>query len=346
MLRTCAFRVDSNPEIGVGHLMRCLIIADKLLINGSDCVFLMAQVSEDNKKLIEKRGHYVAKIKNHKEYYSLLMSHKPDWLIVDHYKLDCKFELSNRKYVNKILVIDDLADRCHDCDILLDQSPFRHKYEYFPLMDNDRVTYCLGNKYSLVRPGFIKKRRDICSLKENIKMKYGLISLGGSDPKNITMELLHAIERVDSLRHISWYVIAGVNNKNWKKIKSYCLSSELNIVLRKNIENIENIMHRVDFSIGSLGMMVWERACLGLPSLSIKIADNQSSNEIMINKYKLGEVLLASDISSEKIDEKITNLRTNYIEYIENGFELVDGMGVDRLINVMYKDLGKKWFPE
>ena len=98
-------------------------------------------------------------------------------------------------------------------------------------------------------------------------------------------------------------------------------------------------MHKADFSIGGLGMMVWERACIGLPSLSIKIADNQSSSEMMVNKYKLGEVLHASDISSNKIDEKITNLRMNYSEYIENGFELVDGMGVDRLINVMYKDL-------
>lgn len=339
MLGTCVFRVDSDPEIGVGHLMRCLIIADKLLLNGSECLFLMTYVSEDNKKLIENRGHCVLEIKNHEEYCSLLMSCKPEWLIVDHYKLDCKFELSNRAYVNKILVIDDFVDRCHDCDILLDHSPFRHKDEYASLIDNDRVTYCLGNKYALVGSGFVNKRKDIFSLKESVGMKYGLISLGGSDPKNITMELLHAIERVDSLKHIHWYVIAGVNNKNWKKIKSYCLASDLNIVLKKNIENIEDIMHKADFSIGGLGMMVWERACLGLPSLSIKIADNQSSNEVMVNKFKLGEVLQASDISSEKIDEKITNLLTNHSEYIENGFELVDGMGVDRLINVMYKDL-------
>lgn len=338
MLHTCVFRVDSDPEIGAGHLMRCLIIADKLLMNGRKCVFLMAHVSEDNKKLIEKRGHCVVEIKNHEEYCSLLMAYKPEWLIVDHYKLDFKFELSNRAYVNKILVIDDYVDRCHDCDVLLDQSPFRHKDEYVSLKDNDRVTYCLGHKYALVGPKFVNKRRDIFSLKENIEMKNGLICLGGSDPKNITMELLQAIERVDSLRHIFWHVIAGVNNKNWKKIKSYCLASDLNIVLKKNIENIENIMHQADFSIGGLGMMVWERACIGLPSLSIKIADNQSSNEMMVNKYKLGEVLHISDISSEKIDEKITSLRTNYSEYIENGFKLVDGMGVDRLIDVMDKE--------
>jgi len=335
MLGNCVFRVDSGPEIGVGHLMRCLIIADKLLINGSDCVFVMTQVSEENKKLIEKKGHCVAKIKNEEEYYSLLVFHQPEWLIVDHYKLDCKFELSSRNYVKKILVIDDLADRCHDCDILLDQNPFRLMEEYFSLIDNDSVTYCLGNKYSLVSSGFIKKRRDICSLKETIRMNYGLISLGGSDPKNITMELLYAIERIDSLRHTTWYVVAGINNKNWKKIESYCLASDLNIVFKKNIENIENIMHKVDFSIGGMGMMVWERACIGLPSLSIKIADNQSSSVMIVNKYKLGEVLDISDISSEKIDEKITNLRMNYREYIENGFELIDGMGVDRLINVM-----------
>jgi UDP-2,4-diacetamido-2,4,6-trideoxy-beta-L-altropyranose hydrolase len=337
MLGNCVFRVDSDPEIGVGHLMRCLIIADKLLLYGSECLFLMTYASEDNKELIENREHCVVEIKNHEDYCALLMSYKPEWLIVDHYKLDCKFELSNRAYVNKILVIDDFVNRCHDCDILLDHSPFRHKDEYASLIDNDRVTYCLGNKYALVGSGFVNNRKDISSLKESIIMKYGLISLGGSDPKNITMELLHAIERVDSLKHIHWYVIAGVNNKNWKKIKSYCLGSDLNIVLKKNIENIENIMHKADFSIGGLGMMVWERACIGLPSLSIKIADNQSSNEVMVNKFKLGEVLQASDISSEKIDEKITNLRTNYSEYIKNGFELVDGMGVDRLINIMDK---------
>ena len=199
MLINCAFRVDSDFKIGVGHLMRCLIIADKLLISGNGCVFLMAHVSEDNKKLIESRGHCVVVIKNHQEYCSVLMSYKLKWLIVDHYKLDCKFESLSRQYVNKILVIDDLANRCHDCDVLLDQSPFKSKHHYLPLIESDEVIYCLGNKYSLVRSEFIEKRRSMSFSKENIKMERGLISMGGADPKNITMKLLRSLERVDSL---------------------------------------------------------------------------------------------------------------------------------------------------
>ena len=184
------FRVDASLNIGSGHVMRCLTLAEKLKEISSDITFisrklkgnLNALISNEGFKINQlsapnalqknsnqvKGGYFdwlgVSEIDDAKETVNLLENQKLDWLIVDHYSLGEIWEKELKPYTNNILVIDDIANRNHDCDILLDQNWFKNmKSRYNGLLSKNCVQL-LGPKYALLRKEFsrirkIKKRK-------------------------------------------------------------------------------------------------------------------------------------------------------------------------------------------
>ena len=203
-------RADASTQIGSGHVMRCLTLAEELRDGGS----MVSLVSRDHpgnlNELIRDKGFQYfelstgqgIEVKPHQsgsEYASWLGvsqerdametieaigEERAEWLIVDHYALDEKWEPLLRPHAAKIMVIDDLADRRHDCDLLLDQNFFINGEKRYDELVSPSCTKLLGPKYALLRREFREARK---KLKERTgEVKRVLVFFGGSDPENYT----------------------------------------------------------------------------------------------------------------------------------------------------------------
>ena len=199
-----AFRVDASIEIGTGHVMRCLTLADALKEQGAECHFICREHLGHLNALIIERGHIVYPLPYIEQYKQsehnnkaeelahsswlgvtqaedfaacslLLKSLQPEWLIVDHYAIDERWHKELRPYCQKIMVIDDLADRKHDCDLLLDQTFGRNSDDYQSFVPEYCQVLC-GAEYALLRPEFAEWRAYSLKRRENGQLNHLLIN--------------------------------------------------------------------------------------------------------------------------------------------------------------------------
>jgi len=320
-----AFRLDADSQIGTGHLMRCLSIADELSRHGSCCYFLCKELKSPLHALVVEQGHKVHTVENEDDALVMLTKLKPEWLIIDHYGLDARFERKARAFSKCVLVIDDLADRPHHCDFLLDQGPLRTPDDYRPWIDRE-CKLCLGTEYALIRPEFRQLRKSNIS-----SWRKGLICFGGADPDNVALAILQALDNQPRMRDIKWTVIAGSANPNLKALKYFANNSRLNITLIKQSDRIAELMASHDFAIGAAGGMTWERACIGMPSLVIPISDKQGCGIQEIRHFGLGETLELHEITSASLAISLDRLQHQANDYLHRNQAMVDGLGIARL---------------
>ena len=215
------FRVDASLEIGTGHLARCLTLASEICNSGNEVSFVSRSHYGGMEKKISELGYEVAFMERPEARFATndRVTHagwlgveweqdaeetqriidagkKTDWLIVDHYALDSRWHKKLRSSVKKILVIDDLADRTLDCDILLDQTFNRDISAYQNLIPNNCMAL-LGSQYALLRPEFGDVRnRAMISRTQTSAIRQVMVSMGGIDAGNYTQQVLEALEQV------------------------------------------------------------------------------------------------------------------------------------------------------
>ena len=278
-------RTDASSEIGTGHVMRCLTLAEYLRERGSTVSFIVQKLPGDMCQYIEQKHFLVYRINENNHYllpYNWKMDasetkniltnqHSVDWLIVDHYLLDKDWEKMICPFVNAIMVIDDLANRHHECDVLLDQNYYKYPELRYQSLVPDDCLQLLGPNYVLLRKQFLETRKH---LKPHTgKVKRLLIFFGGSDPTNETTKAILAIQALN-LSNIHVDVVVGNTNRYKNEIKTLCHQSS-QFLFHCQIENIAELMTNADLAIGSGGTTTWERCYLGLPSITIAIAKNQ-----------------------------------------------------------------------
>ena len=233
-----AFRADASLAIGSGHVMRCRALAQALQERG-------AQVEFKDESGINA----------------------VDWLVVDQYSLDAAWESRMRQKAAKILVIDDLADRRHDCDVLLDQNWFPDAERRYAGRVPARCRMLLGPRYALLRPEFSradKRQRDG-------KVHRVLVSMGGMDPGNETSKAIRLLQG----RGVAVDVVVGAANPHREEIARRCAQAGFEFHLQPS--NMAELMAAADLAIGAGGTTTWERCCLGLPTLQLAIALNQEA---------------------------------------------------------------------
>lgn len=298
MDKTAVFRVDASVEIGLGHLTRCLTLANALVSRGIRSCFLMRSHAAGLVHMVEGAGHAVQLLtdpaRRSPETGDDALSHAhwlpttrqqdaeqtcsalaaigaAEWLIVDHYALDARWERACRREGLRILVIDDIADRDHDCEMLLDQNLVQQMETRY----RDRVpaacVQLLGPGYALLRPEFAAQRRLLAQRDGRIGRI--LICFGGSDPTNETAKALRAIASL-STPQPAVDVVIGLTNPNAASVEALC-TRMANVELHRGANNVAELMRRADLSIGAGGVMSWERCCLGLPAIAVHIAVNQ-----------------------------------------------------------------------
>lgn len=274
-------RTDASIKIGTGHVMRCLTLAHLLRGKGAEVTFICSNAKGNLIEFIEKQDYEVYKISGCRDYKedgkytsNILNSLSADLLIIDHYHIGLEWEsiVKDQNKNIKIMVIDDLANREHVCDILLDQNYFKeyqNRYNYLVPMHCKKL---LGPKYLLLRQEFYDGNEPI---EKKQSTKNILVFYGGSDPTNETLKVLQALNKVDCSK-LTPHIVVGLANVHNEKIRKIC--EERNYSYYLQIDYLSRLMQEADFALGAGGVTMWERCFLGLPSIVTIVADNQKES--------------------------------------------------------------------
>lgn len=347
-----AFRTDASLQIGSGHVMRCLALADALKAQGAQCYFISRAHPGHLVDVIRRRGHMAnslpapmqqarAAIKtitavvkdrqqNHQsepahtawlgstwqtdaqETAAVLASRKPDWLVVDHYALDNRWEEDLDAYCGHLLVIDDLADRPHRCDLLLDQNLGRQSQDYAGLVP----THCqvlTGPQYALLRPEFAALRAYSLQRRQaQAALRQLLITMGGVDHLNATGQVLQALKTCALPPACGITVVMGLTAPWLETVRELAAQMPWPTEVVVNVNDMAERMADSDLAIGAAGSTSWERCCLGLPTLMVVLADNQRS--IAIGLEGVGAAIALS----LNTDDQFAVMLTNAVEHLVN----------------------------
>lgn len=299
------FRVDASSEIGTGHVMRCLTLAHQLKAHYS-ILFICAELPGHSAERIRAQGFEVALLPRSKQHepcaklpphaawlqasalddarqtlaaWQAYQAPNPAWLVVDHYALDQTWQGFMRQNLQPkaIMVIDDLADRVHDCDLLLDQTPGRKAEDYQDLISGSARSL-LGQNYALLRAEFQHWREESLARRDAISQAQNLlISLGGIDEANVTAQVLRQLAVLPTE---GWtiQVIMGSQAVHLNEVAEGCAALRhqgVDIALKVNPPSMAECMAAADYAVCAAGSTTWERFCLGLPALTLVVADNQ-----------------------------------------------------------------------
>lgn len=317
------FRADASLEIGSGHVMRCVTLAEALRAVGVECQFICRAHPGHLIDNIERKGfkvHVLPSAKTNegmqfavaeaipahahwlgvgweqdaRECAGVLSRVQPDWLVVDHYGLNSRWERQLAPWYRKLLVIDDLADRAHLCDLLLDQNLVHSVDDYAELVP-DHCEVLSGARYALLRPEFAELRDYSLQRREPPKLKQILISMGGVDQPNATGQVLKALRDCSLPLDCQITVVMGATAPWLKEVKVAAASMPWPTEVVVNISDMAQRMAASDLAIGAAGSTSWERCCLGLPTLMVILAKNQIDAAIALQVA--GAALLVGEVT-------------------------------------------------
>lgn len=354
-MRIC-FRVDSSLEIGSGHTMRCITFALALeQRHNAKCYFITRPLAGHLNDLITSYGFDIlllpvndtAQYGAHpnapkhslwlRESWELdakltriyISEMNADILVVDHYALDREWENVVADNNTKIMVIDDLADRQHNANLLLDYTINRTKEHYAPLI-NERCNLLTGLKYVLLRDEF-NFERNIPNIihKENLEV---LINMGGVDQHNFTQKVVEILRSMNSAQDLKYLIVVGMNYPFYDELCYFLERTSLNYVIFRHVNNISQLMRGADLAISALGSTAWELISQGIPCLLVATAHNQRRHLREVRKSGLAEVI--TDVSFDCLSKQVGNLLNNVSKrkwLSERAYAAIDAGGTDRV---------------
>jgi UDP-2,4-diacetamido-2,4,6-trideoxy-beta-L-altropyranose hydrolase len=323
--------------------MRCLTLADAMSRAGWTCAVACNQDALKTVPALAESGYDVMLFDiGAKHEATALAKRWPqgcDLLVVDHYDRDTTFEAACRPWARRILVIDDLADRPHDCDLLLDQTPGRREQDYRPLVPSG-CALLLGGDFALLRQQFLAARRDALARRNYPEdAKRILVSLGASDPDNVTATVLAAIAASGIEAAVD--VVVGAASPHIAGLRRIA-DTMPNVSIHVGVADMAALMVRADIAIGAGGTTSWERCCLGLPTLMVVTADNQTGVAATLERLgaatSLGE---AQSLTSERLVGALGDLFADgqaLHTMAHRAADICDGRGALRICCVLLPD--------
>ena len=289
------FRVDASALIGTGHFTRCLTLALELSRRGASVNFVFRQLPEYLQSILTQKKIKFNQIGSsndpnassdlpHAQWLSTtqevdafqtkqVIDHETwDWIIVDHYALDVVWEKAMRSLTKKIAVIDDIADRFHDCDVLLDQNYYENATKRYTELVPVDCQLLLGPKYALLRDEFRKLRKQVKNVSGRVQRV--LVFFGGADKHNYTGRVVNAMSSHEfSALGVEVDVVVGQLHPQLQDIQLLCITNGFNCHVQTN--QMADLMSKADLAIGAGGVALWERCCLAIPSFIMPTAQNQ-----------------------------------------------------------------------
>lgn len=296
------FRVDGSLKIGTGHVMRCLTLAKALRDRGANCTFICREhegnlidkirlegfqcIALAKSSVIDTMHHADRKVLAHADWLGaswqhdaqqtiqVLESEKVDWLVSDHYALDARWHRILRPHVGHIMVIDDLADRSLDCDLLLDQNIGRKEADYDGLVP----LHCkrlIGWNFVLLRSEFAPLCASSQARNRFHSVRQILVSMGGMDINNNIIDVLNALGRANLPENIRVLVVISSQAPHLAALQRYIKLLSFSVELHIDIDNIAQIMVESDLAISASGLTAYELACMGIPMILLPVSEIQ-----------------------------------------------------------------------
>jgi len=295
------FRADASIKIGTGHVMRCLTLADELRRQGHECRFICRAHPGHLGDLVTTKGHGLTLLtapaakepdprdsssdnyaqwlgapwqEDASQTLDAVKTLKPDWLVVDHYALDAEWERVLANAAGNIMVIDDLANRPHECAVLVDQNFGREAADYDELLSAG-CQRLIGPRYALLRPEFAQLREQSLKRRQHLELKRILVSLGGVDRTNVTGQVLEVLAKSSIPASTEMDIIMGSAAPHLNEVQQLAARLPFKATVSVDVKNMAERMMLADLAIGAAGSTSWERCCLGLPTLLMVLAENQ-----------------------------------------------------------------------
>lgn len=367
-----AFRTDASLQIGSGHVMRCLTLGDALAARGVDCQFISREHPGHLLESVRRRGFAVNRlaaevddaqhsthIKNSwecgatqetahanwlgttwqtdaEETLAIVASMRPDWLVVDHYALDERWERMLRPHCGQLFAVDDLADRSHDCDLLLDQNLGRDPAQYLRLVPRG-CSVLTGPSYALLRPEFAQLRDYSLQRRRRGTLQQLLITMGGVDAHNATGRVLAALASCVLPDGCRITVVMGAAAPWLDQVRSQARRMTVPTDVIVNVDDMAQRMADADLAIGGAGGTVWECCCLGLPTLIVVLAENQQRGAVALQRagaaLLVGKPLEVASNLPSLLQELRDPLRLASISAAASA--VADGCGIHRVLQSM-----------
>jgi UDP-2,4-diacetamido-2,4,6-trideoxy-beta-L-altropyranose hydrolase len=340
------FRVDASVHIGTGHVMRCLTLASALRRQGCEVVFVCRQLPGNCCDWVERQGFRVVRlplpmeldlgIQESLEWETCEVAQKirsfrrPDWLVVDHYSIDARWERAMRPSCERIMVIDDLANRNHDCDALLDQNLVAdYETRYRDKLPAGCRTM-LGPKFALLQSAY----RD---LRHRFRPRTGLpkrilVFFGGADADNLTGRVLALLRKNIRVCDLQIEVVVGTSNPHKGQLLKE-IASILGARLHDSLPTLADVLLESDLAIGAGGTATWERCCLGVPALVVTTAENQVSIAMELDARRVIRWIGRADsLDDARLSAKIDEALREDLDpdWSQRCIDLVDGGGAER----------------
>ncbi len=354
------FRVDASNRMGTGHLIRCLTLAKALHERGEHIRFICRAHPGHLIELLQRQEMPVTVLpefeqpirEEHTDVYAtflgvtqdkdaeqtieVLHRDRPDWLIVDHYGLDVNWEKRLRPHIVSLMVIDDLANRHHDCDLLLDQNSIDGNEGRYKNLVPETCLFLIGPRFALLKQEYAIYRKDLSV--RNGEVRRVLVFFGGSDRGNMTSLALEALS-VPEFSHMNVDVVVGANNQQHRLLEQQACARPLTNLYGLR-SHLADLMAQADLFIGAGGATTWERMCLGLPSLVIALSENQlHACEALSSAGLIQYVGVAANISVNDLKAKLSEMLDSPSRLKSQSTEsqaFVDGRGVARVIEIMW----------
>lgn len=349
-------RADASESIGTGHVMRCLTLAGRLREQGATVSFVCRAHPGHLGSQIEQEGFELHLLPtaaapqpwpaeapaagwlgalpeiDAQQTAAALGGARADLLVVDHYAIEAGWESHLRPHAGQIMVLDDLADRPHDCDVLLDQNLTGDAEARYRAHVPAQARLLLGPRYALLRPEFPAARRRLA--RRNGRASRLLIFFGGSDPTEETEKALAALALMPSTR-LEADVVVGATNPRRAEIEARC-AALASVRFHCQVKDMASLMLEADLALGAGGSTCWERCCLGLPAILVAVAANQVPIAEACAREGVAHYLgLATDLTVERMHAALATLMdaSDRLRAMESlALALVDGHGAARVV--------------
>lgn len=359
-----AFRADASLQMGTGHVMRCLTLANTLKAIGAECEFICREHQGNLIEHIRSDGHVTHALPAHPkpvgtsllaiktpsdeqatahshwlgatqeqdatECTPILSELQPDWLIVDHYALDARWEAALKPHYRKLMVIDDLADRLHECNVLLDQTFGRNAEDYKPWVPADCTLIC-GSQYALLRPEFAALRSYSLQRRNEPQLRQLLITMGGVDKDNATGQVLEALRSCALPMNCRITVVMGAAAPWLSEVERLAQNMPWPTQVKVGVKDMAQLMADSDLAIGAAGATSWERCCLGLPTIMVVLADNQHQVAQGLEQAGAAQVIESTQRIAQHLHSRLTPLIESPIllrAMSQPASDIVDGHGI------------------
>lgn len=336
-----AVRTDGGPNVGMGHIQRCLALSSQLRKKGAEILFVSKE-EEAVKKKIEQEGFEVITLKDNidskedlKNTINAIKTYRADVVITDSYTIDEHYLTEIKKIVPILVSIDDLGEFAFPSDIVINQNIYAQDLDYHS--STGRPKFLLGSEYALLREEFSNPGKR----KINEKVKNIFITLGGADPFNLTSKVLKILDKINQDFKIT--VVMGPFFKNISEIKKSAKEINKKVELIYDSHKMSKIMLASDLAITGGGTTLYELATTGTPVLAFCLADNQHRN--IREMAKAGTVIdigWGNEWQGERLCNEINELMNNYsvrAKMSKLGQELVDGKGSLRASEIIIGNL-------